>query len=96
MCSERVGELDAHVAESAETDHADLLAFGHIPVTHWRVGGNSSTEERRGSSKIKVRRNAEHEALDDDNAVGVPTIRNAPGVLVGEVVGEGHVGAELL
>jgi hypothetical protein len=96
MRSESVGELDAHVAESTETDHPDLLALGYTPVPHGRVGGDSGAEERSGSSKIEVRRNAEHEALVDDDAVGVAAVRDAPGVLVGEVVGEGHVGAELL
>ena len=32
----------------------------------------------------------------DDNAVGVAAVGDAAQVLVGEVVGEGHVGAELL
>ena len=34
--------------------------------------------------------------LLDDDAVGVPAIRDAPAVLVGKIIGEGHVGAELL
>ena len=38
----------------------------------------------------------EHESLVDDDAVGVAAVGNAAGVLVGEVVGKGEVGAELL
>jgi hypothetical protein len=56
--SERVRELDAHVAQSAEADDADLLALGHAPVAHGRVGGDSGAEQRRGSGKIEVRGNA--------------------------------------
>jgi hypothetical protein len=65
-------------------------------MPHGRIGGDAGTEKRRGSSKIEVRRNAEHKALGDDDAFRVPAVRDAPGVLVGEVVGESHVGAELL
>ena len=32
--SKSVRELDAHVAESAKADHADLFALGHAPVAH--------------------------------------------------------------
>ena len=28
----RVGEFHAHVAESTQADHADLLALAHLPV----------------------------------------------------------------
>src|ERR1035441_2699136 len=45
---------------------------------------------------IEVSWNAEHKALSDDNAVGVTTICDAPGVLVREVVSERHIWAELL
>ena len=38
----------------------------------------------------------EDEVLGDDDAVGVAAVGDAAGVLVGEVVGEGHVRAELL
>ena len=89
-------KFDAHVAEPAQADDADLLALGHAPVAHRRVGGDSGAEQRRGPGKIEVGRNAENKALVDDNAVGVPSIRHAASVLVGEVVREGHVGAELL
>ena len=94
--SERVRELDAHMAKSAEADNADLLAFGHAPVMHRRVGGDSGAEQRRGPSKIEIRRHAQHEALCDNNAVGVAAVRNAARVLVGKVVREDHVRAELL
>ena len=46
--------------------------------------------------QIEIRRNLEHEALRDNNAVGVATIRHATGVLVREVVRQCEVRAELL
>ena len=46
--SERMRELHAHVAEPAETDHANLLALGDAPVAHGRVGRDPGAEQRRG------------------------------------------------
>ena len=57
MRSERVGELDAHVAQSAESDDADLLALGHAPVVQRRVGGDAGAEQGRGSGEVEVRGN---------------------------------------
>ena len=94
--SERVSELHAHVAQSAETDHADFLALGDAPVAHGRVGGDSGAEQRRGSGEIEIRRDAQDEALVDDDAVGVSAVGDASQVLVREVVSEGHIRAELL
>ena len=96
MGSERVSKLHPHVAESAETDHADLLAFGDAPVAHRRIGRDAGTEQRRGSGEVEVGRNSQNEALIDDDAVGVAAIGDAAEVLVGEVVGERQVRAELL
>ena len=94
--SERVRKLHAHVAQPAETDHADLLALGDAPVAHGRVGRDSGAEQRRGAGEIEVRGNAQHEALVDHDAVGVAAVGDASEVLVGKVVGEGQVRAELL
>ncbi len=94
--SERMSELHAHVAQSAETDHADLLALGDAPVAHGRVGCDPGAEERRGSGEIEVGGNAQDEAFIDDDAVGVATVGDASEVLVRGVVGEGQVRAELL
>src|SRR5271170_2917058 len=96
MGSESVGELDCHVAESAETDDADLLAFSHAPVAHGRVRRNAGAEERRGSSRVEVRRHAQYEALGDDDAVAVAAVGDTSEVLVGEVICEAKVRTELL
>src|SRR5258708_32810398 len=94
--SERVRELYAHVAESAEPDDADLLALGDTPVVHRRVSGDSGAEKRSGPGKAEVRWDLEDESLIDNNAVGVAAVGDAAGVLVREVIGEGKVRAKLL
>ena len=91
-----MGELHAHVAQSAETDHADLLALGDAPVAHGRVGRDPGAEQRRGSGEIEVGGDAQDEAFVDDDAVGVAAVGDASEVLVRGVVGERHVRAELL
>ncbi len=94
--SERMGKLHAHVAQSAETDHANFLALGDAPVAHRRVRRDSGAKQRSGSGEVEVRGNAQDESLVDDDAVGVAAIGDASQMLVGKVVGEGRIRAELL
>jgi len=94
--SERVGKLHAHVAESTETDNADFLALGDIPVAQRRVCGDSGAKQRSGSGKVEVRGNAEDKALVNDDAIGVAAIGDTSQVLVRKVVGEGRLRTELL
>ncbi len=96
MGAERMGELHAHVAQPAETDHANLLTLGHAPVAHGRIGGDPGAQQRRGSGEIEVGGNAQNEPLIDDDAVGVAAIGHAAEMLVWKVVGEREVRAELL
>ena len=77
-------KLHAHVAQSAETDHADLLALGDAPVAHGRVSCDSGAEQRSGSGKIEVRGHAQDEALVDDDAVGVAAVGDASEMLIRE------------
>ncbi len=35
--SECMGKFHAHVTQTTQADHSDLLAFGHMPVAHWGV-----------------------------------------------------------
>ena len=53
-------------------------------------------QSKGGSSEIQVRRDAQNEALVDDDAVGVATIGDAPEVLIRHVKGECEVRAKLL
>src|SRR5512132_1988065 len=94
--SERMSKLHARVAQSAETDHANLLALCGAPVAHRGVCRDSRAEQRPGSGEIEVGRNTQDEAFIDNDLIGVATVGHAAEVLVRGVVGERHVGAELL
>src|SRR6476659_6682588 len=63
VCSECMGELHSHMAESAKADHTDLLTFRNAPMTHGGVGSDAGAEEWRGSSEIEIGRNAQHETF---------------------------------
>ena len=58
--AEGVGELHAHVAQPAEADDADLLAFADLPVAQRRVRGDAGAQQRRrrrpGSGLSETRR----------------------------------------
>ncbi len=95
--TERMGELHAHVAQTAKTDHANLLALGDSPVAQGRIGCDPGTKEWCNSSEIEVGGNSQNEAFIDDDAIGVATIGDWSSlVLVRGVVGESQVWAELL
>ena len=94
--SERTGELDAHVTQPAEADHADLLALGDAPVAHGRVRRDPGAVQRRDPGRIEVGGDAQNEAFIDDDAVGVSAVGDAPEVLVRGTVGQDLVRAELL
>src|SRR5262245_50503047 len=91
-----MGKLHAHVAQSPETDHANLFTLSDAPMAHGRVSGDPSAEERRGSSEIEVGRDVHDKAFVHDDAIGVATIRNASEVLVREIISESDIVAELL
>jgi hypothetical protein len=91
-----MSKLHTHVAQSTEPDDANFLALGDAPVAHGRVCCDPGAEERRGSGEIALRRDTQDKAVVHDDALGVATIGDASEVLVREVVGEGHVPAELL
>ena len=65
-------------------------------MAHRRVGRDPGAEQRRGPGEVEVGGNAQNEAFIDDDAVGVAAVGDAAQVLVGRVVGEGGIWAELL
>src|SRR5438105_3072901 len=91
-----MSKLHTHMAQSAEPNHANLLALGDVPMAHGRVGCDSGAEERGRSGEIEVGRDTQNKAFVHDYAIRVATIGDASEVLVREVVREGHVRAELL
>src|ERR1700686_563775 len=96
MGPERMSKLHGHVAQSSETDHANLLVLADVPAAHGRIRRNSCTQERRDSGEVQVRWDAQHKSLIDDNALGITAIGDASEVLVRRIEGQCHVRAELL
>src|SRR5207249_487721 len=93
--SERVSKFYRHVAEPAETNHADFLALANAPVAHRRVRGDSSAKQRRGSGGIEIGWDPQNEMFIDYDAFGVATISYASEMFVRRIEREDHVRAEL-
>ena len=74
--SERMSNFHAHVAQSAETDHANFLSLGDAPVAHRRVGCDSGAKQRSGSGGVQVCGDAQDEPLVVHDAVGVVVRQN--------------------
>src|ERR1700675_3192139 len=91
-----MSKLHGHVAQSAETNHADFLAFSDTPAEHGRVSCDSSAEQRSDSSEVQIGGDAQNEPLVHYNALGVAAVGDASEVLVRHIKGECEVRAELL
>jgi hypothetical protein len=62
MGAQCVGELEAHMAEPADADDADLLARPHLPVPERRPGGDPGAEQRRdGGELVLAMADVQHE-----------------------------------
>src|SRR5712692_158141 len=94
--SKRMRKFYRHVAQPAETDHANFLTLGDAPMMHRRVGRDAGAEQRRGCGEIEIGWNAQNEVLIDDDAFGVAAIGKTSEMLVRGIEGEDHVRAELL
>src|SRR5690606_38721088 len=55
-----VGDLHRHVAQPAETDHADLLARPDLPLAQRRIGGDAGAEQRRDGGQVVGLTDAQH------------------------------------
>mmetsp|Transcript_9534 Transcript_9534/g.21902 ORF Transcript_9534/g.21902 Transcript_9534/m.21902 type:complete len:223 (+) Transcript_9534:253-921(+) len=63
----RLADLDRHMPEAAQTDHAEVLAGLH-PVLHERfVASNTGTQQRRSRGDVHFVGHVENEVLIDDN-----------------------------
>src|SRR5438309_993494 len=93
--SESMSKFYRHVAQSAETDHADFLSLGDAPMMHRGVGRDPGAEQRRGCGEIEVRGKAQNEVFIDDDALGVAAVGHASEVFVWGIESEDHVRAEL-
>src|SRR5213595_2287220 len=84
-----------HVAQAAETDHANFLALGDAPMMHGRVCSDAGAEQWRSGGDIEVGGDAQNEMFVGDDAFGVVAVSNPSEVLIRRVEGEDHVRAEL-
>jgi hypothetical protein len=64
-----VSKLHGHVAQSAKTDYANLLALCDVPLAHGRVRCDPCAEQRRGSREVEVGGDAQDKAFIDNDAV---------------------------
>src|SRR5689334_3918147 len=96
MGSQRMPKFQAHVAQSAETDHSDFLSLGDAVLAHRRIGRNPCTEQRRRSGEVQVLWHLQNKSLIDDDAVGVAAASDTSEVFVREVVSQDEVRAEML
>ena len=70
----RMGNLHAHVAETTDADHANLLARADVPVTQRRIGGDAGAQQRRHRRKLVFGvANLQHEILVNHDALRVTT-----------------------
>ena len=58
-----MGELQGHVPQSSETNHADFLSWADFPVAERGVGGDAGAEKGGRCSRIDLIRDLEDEAL---------------------------------
>src|SRR5271169_7258253 len=89
MRAHRVRQLDSHMAESAQTDSADLLSVSYLAVAQRRVCCGSGTQQRGRPGEIHPGWNPQYESLIDDHRRGIAPVGHAAQVLVFAVVGEG-------
>ena len=93
---ECVGELDAHVTETAEPDDADFVARTDFPVAQRRVSGDAGAEQRRRACRVELGRDREHESLVYHDLPRVSAVGHPAEDLVGAVVGAAELGVAVL
>ena len=82
----RRGELDRHVAQTAEAHDGDPPARPGIPVPQRRVGGDARAQQRCGGIEAERVGNAQDVVLVDDDAAAVAAVGGlavAPDCVVG-------------
>ncbi|KAF1855195.1 hypothetical protein Lal_00003742 [Lupinus albus] len=91
------GELDRHVAEAAEADHAHAAAGADVPGAQRRVAGDAGAQQRRRLGQVEAFRHAQDELLAHHQVLGVTAESDFPGDAVTAVVGLGvALAAQLL
>src|SRR5690554_46748 len=75
------------MTQAAQPDYPHLHPFTHFPVPQWRIGGDTGTQQWRGSSRIQVFRNAQDKGLLDHDIVRIAPVSHATGMAFLTVVG---------
>ena len=88
--AESLRQFHAHVTQSAESHHADFLAFADFVVAQRRISGDASAKQRGGGGEIQILRDVQHKGFIHDDAVGVAAVGHAAAVFVRGIVGEGR------
>src|SRR5579862_7580708 len=88
--AEVMSELDAHVAQTPESDDSYFLSLADFPVMEGRVGGDSGAEQRRSTRWVEAIGNTQNIILVDDDAVGIAAVGYATEKFVGSVIGQGQ------
>ena len=84
----RVGELDAHMAEPANADDADLLARAGLPVAQRRIKRDAGAEQRRDRGELILgMADFQDEAGVDDDPLRIAAERVARRVRRRAVIG---------
>ena len=97
MRAHRVGELDAHVPQPADADHAHLLARTGLPVPQRRIGGDARAQQRRHRGELVFRmRDPQHIALVHHDPLRIAAERVAGRVGRRGIVGADHAVAIVL
>ena len=63
-------QFHAHVTKPAQPDDADFLTFGDLVMAQRRISRDARAEQRSGGGAIQIFRDAQHERLVHDDAVG--------------------------
>ncbi len=86
--SHGVCELEAHVAEAAETDDAYFFVGADVPVAERGVGGDAGAEQRGDGGEVELGGDGVDVVLGGDDGVGVAAVGHFA------LVGLGVVGAD--
>ena len=72
MGAHGVGQLDAHMPQSADANDADFLTRPDVPVAQRRVSRDARAQQRRdGGQLLFGMADAQHVALMNDDLLGV-------------------------
>ena len=66
-----VRQFDAHVAQAAESDDANILAGTGLPMLQWGIGSDTRAEQRGAGVERQIGGQAKDVVLIHDNLIGV-------------------------